>query len=131
MALKSYTLNDQICPHATNAAHAIEVPPNARLLFCNGQVGARKDGSVPDDPSLQIRIIFERIAAILRAAAMALSDIVRLTVYVTDASVFEQYFGQRAEALGEHNPPAVLLIVDAFPRPGVVVEIEAIAAKPG
>lgn len=129
MTLKSYVLNEQICSHATNAAHAMEVPPGARLLFCNGQVGADKDGTVPEEPSQQIRIIFARIATILRAAAMGVSDIVRLTVYVTDAAHFEPYFEQRAAAMGEHNPPAILLIVDAFPRPGVVVEIEAIAAK--
>ena len=129
MTLKSYVLNKQICAHTTNAAHAMEVPPNARLLFCNGQVGAGKDASVPDDPSQQIRIIFERIGAILTAAAMDFSDIVRLTVYVTNASIFETYFQHRAAIMGAHNPPAVLLIVDAFPRPGVVVEIEAVAAK--
>jgi enamine deaminase RidA (YjgF/YER057c/UK114 family) len=30
-----------------------------------------------------------------------------------------------------HNPPAVILVVGPFPRPGVEVEIEAIAAKAG
>ena len=33
--------------------------------------------------------------------------------------------------MGDHNPPAILLIVASFPRPGVEVEIEAIAAKAG
>ena len=36
-------------------------PPNARLLFCNGQVGARLDGTVPENPLEQIEVIFERI----------------------------------------------------------------------
>jgi enamine deaminase RidA (YjgF/YER057c/UK114 family) len=31
--------------------------------------------------------------------------------------------------MGDHNPPATLLVVNKFPRPGVEVEIETIAAK--
>ena len=124
-----HTLNDRIRAHSHNAAHGAEVPPNARLLYCNGQVGARLDGTVPDDPREQLEVIFGRIRTILAASGMAFRDIVKLTVYVTDKSVLEAYFELRARLMGEHNPPATLLIVPAFPRPGVVVEIEAIAAK--
>ena len=111
--LTAHTLNDRICAHSTNAAHAMEVPPNARLLFCNGQVGARLDGTVPKDPMGQIEVIFERIRMILAAANMAFEDVVKFT----------------ARLMADHNPPATLLIVDKFPRSGVDVEIETIAAK--
>ena len=60
--LNAYTLNDRIHAHSHNAAHAMEVPPSARLLFCNGQVGARLDGTVPDGARQQVEVIFERIA---------------------------------------------------------------------
>ena len=53
--LTAHTLNDRICAHFHNAAHAMEVPANARLLFCNGQVGARLDGTVPEKPLEQMR----------------------------------------------------------------------------
>ena len=129
MSLKSYTLNDEIRAHSKNAAHAMELPPNSRILFCNGQVGAHLDGSVPEDASQQIHVIFERIRTILKAASMTLSDIVRLTVYVTDKSIFQQFFQIRQETMGDHNPPAILLVIGEFPRTGVMVEIEAIAAK--
>ena len=69
----------------------MEVPPNARLLFCNGQVGARPDGTVPEDTSEQLEVTFERIGAILAAADMTFSDIVRLTVYYTDHAILERY----------------------------------------
>jgi len=48
---------------------------------------------------------------------------------VTDKSILDGYFRIRARIMGEHNPPATLLIVNEFPRPGVEVEIEAVAAK--
>ena len=127
--LTAYTLNDRICAHSNDAAHAMEVPANARLLFCNGQVGARLDGTVPEDPLEQIEVIFERIRIILAASNMTFADVVKFTVYVTDKSILDDYFCIRGRIMGDHNPPATLLAVKEFPRPGVVVEIETIAAK--
>ena len=127
--LTAYTLNDRICAHSNNAAHATEVPPNARILFCNGQVGARLDGTVPEDPREQIEVIFERIGTILAASNMTFEDIVKFTVYVTDTSILDDYFRIRGRIMGDHSPPATLLVVKAFPRSGVEVEIETIAAK--
>jgi 2-iminobutanoate/2-iminopropanoate deaminase len=125
------TLSDRICAHSGNAAHSTEVPANARIVFCNGQVGARLDGTVPESPLEQIEVIFERIRIILAASDMALQDVVKFTVYVTDKSILDDYFHMRRRLMGDHNPPATLLVVETFPRPGVEVEIEAIAAKAG
>jgi 2-iminobutanoate/2-iminopropanoate deaminase len=127
--LTVHTLNDRIRAHSHNAAHGMEVPANARILFCNGQVGARLDGTVPEDPVEQIEVIFERIGIILAAARMAFADVVKLTIYVTDKSILDAYFRVRGRVMGDHNPPATLLVVMPFPRAGVKVEIEAVAAK--
>jgi 2-iminobutanoate/2-iminopropanoate deaminase len=127
--LTAHTLNDRICAHSNNAAHAMEVPANARILFCNGQVGARLDGTVPEDPLEQIEVIFERVRIILSASNMTFEDVVKLTVYVTDKAILEDYFRICARIMGNHNPPATLLIVKKFPRSGVEIEIETIAAK--
>ena len=127
--LTTHTLNDRICAHSSNAAHATEVPPNARILFCNGQVGARLDGTVPEDSLEQVEVIFERIRIILAASNMTLADVVKFTVYATDKSILDNYFRVRGRIMGDHNPPATLLVVNKFPRPGVEVEIETIAAK--
>jgi 2-iminobutanoate/2-iminopropanoate deaminase len=127
--LTAHTLNDRIRAHSNNAAHGMEVPANARILFCNGQVGVRLDGSVPEKALEQIEVIFERIGIILAASRMTFADVVKLTVYVTDKSIFDAYFRVRARVMGDHNPPATLLVVLPFPRAGVNVEIETIAAK--
>jgi enamine deaminase RidA (YjgF/YER057c/UK114 family) len=107
----------------------MEVPPNARILFCNGQVGARLDGTVPETSLEQIEVIFERIRIILAAANMTFEDVVKFTVYVTDKSVLDDYFRISGRFMGGHNPPATLLVVNKFPRSGIEVEIETIAAK--
>jgi 2-iminobutanoate/2-iminopropanoate deaminase len=127
--LTVHTLNDRICAHSNNAAHGIEVPPNARILFCNGQVGARLDGTVPEDPLEQLEITFERIRVILAASNMTFENVVKFTIYVTDKSILDHYFHIRRRFMGDHNPPATLLVVKRFPRSGVEVEIETIAAR--
>lgn len=127
--LTVHTLNDRIRAHSHNAAHAIEVPANARLLFCNGQVGARLDGTVPETTLEQIEVIFERIGTILAAARMNFDDVVKLTVYVTDKAILDEYFRIRRRVMGDRSPPATLLVVGPFPRAGVEIEIEAVAAK--
>ena len=35
----------------------------------------------------------------------------------------------RLEKMGDNAPPATLLVVGPFPRPGIEIEIEAVAAK--
>ena len=127
--LTVHTLNDRICAHSNNAAHGTEVPPNARILFCNGQVGVRLDGTVPEDPVEQIEVIFKRIRIILAASNMTFEDVAKFTVYLTDKSILDDYFLIRGRVMGDHNPPATLLVVKTFPRSGVEVEIETIAAK--
>src|SRR5215470_13290019 len=129
--LTVHTLNDRICAHSSNAAHGMEVPANARILFCNGQVGARLDGTVPEKPTEQIEVIFERIRIILAASNMTFADVVKFTVYVTDKSILDDYFRIRGRIMGDHNPPATLLVVKSFPRSDIEVEIEAIAATAG
>ena len=127
--LTAHILDNRIRAHSSNAAHGMEVPANARLLFCNGQVGARLDGTVPGNPAEQIEVIFERIRMILAASRMTFDDVVKFTVYVTDKSVLDDYFRIRARTIANHNPPATLLLVPGFPRPGIEVEIETVAAK--
>ena len=129
--LTVHRLNDRVCAHSNNAAHGMEVPANARILFCNGQVGVRLDGTVPEDPPEQIEVIFERIRMILAAAHMTFEDVVKFTVYVTDKSILDDYFRIRGRTMGDHSPPATLLVVENFPRPGVEIEIETVAAKAG
>jgi len=129
--LKVHTLNDQICPHSNNAAHGVEIPPGARLLFTNGQVGARQDGSVPDDIKEQFETIFDRLSHILRASSMDFADVVKLSVYVTDKAHFEAFHRVWTRHMKDHNPAATMLVVGPFPRPGVEAEVEVVAAKAG
>ena len=124
-----HTLNEQIFANTNNAAHGTEIPANARLLFSNGQVGQRLDGSIPDSPAEQVEVIFERLRIILEAADMSFDEVIKFSVFVTNARILEDFQRIRLEKMGDNAPPATLLVVGPFPRPGIEIEIEAVAAK--
>ncbi len=126
--LKAHVLDD-LYHHSSNVAHGVEVPAGARLLFTNGQVGTKPDGTTPETTAEQAEVVFARVAAVLDAANMTLSDIVRLTVFLTDQGDVGTFVKARDRVMGDHKPGAIILIVRGLARPELKIEIEAIAAK--
>ena len=126
--LKVHVL-DELHHHRSNVAHGVEVPAGARLLFTNGQVGTKPDGSTPEAAAEQVEVIFERLKAVLKAADMTLKDIVRFDVYMTDRADIDSFAEVRDRVMGDHKPGATLLVVNGLARPELKIEIEAVAAK--
>jgi len=90
------------------------------LLFCSGQL--------PLDPAT--RRCLENLAAVCSAAGAALASAVRITLYLTDLSAFEQVNEVYASYFGEAPPARIAVGVAALPR-GAQVEIDATVALPG
>ena len=110
-------------------SHGVEVTAGARLLFTAGQVGRRADGSIPEDFVGQARIAWRNLTRVLEAADMSMADVVKLTFLLTDAGHVEAFRPIWDEFVGPHRPAATLQIVAALARPGLLVEIEAVAAR--
>jgi enamine deaminase RidA (YjgF/YER057c/UK114 family) len=126
--LKAHVL-DNLYHHSSNVAHGVEVPAGARLLFTNGQVGTKPDGTTPETTAEQAEVVFARVAAVLDAANMTLSDIVRFTVFLTDQGDVGTFVKARDRMMGDHKPGAIILVVRGLARPELKIEIEVIAAK--
>ena len=118
-----------IHPPFAQYSHGVEIAPGSRLVFCSGQLGIGRDGSIPVDVESQARLCFRAIAAILGEAGMSLADVVRLNAYVTGAEYLGGYMKVRDEFAGNPPPASTLMIVQGFARPEFKVEIEAIAAR--
>jgi 2-iminobutanoate/2-iminopropanoate deaminase len=118
-----------IHPPFANYAHGVEVDPDARLIFCSGQLGIAADGAVPADVEGQARLCFEAIAAILAEGGMTLADLVRLNAYVSGREHLPGYMRVRDEFVVKPPPASTLMIVQGFARPEFAVEIEAVAAR--
>ena len=120
---------EELYHHSSNVAHGVEVPAGARLLFTNGQVGTKPDGTTPDATVDQAEVIFERLTVVLERANMTLGDIVRFNVYLTDQADVKTFVEVRDRLLGDHKPGATLLVVRGLARAELKIEIEAVAAK--
>jgi enamine deaminase RidA (YjgF/YER057c/UK114 family) len=92
-------------------------------------VGTRLDGTTPGTTAQQAEVVFARLEAVLAAASMTLSDIVRLTAFLTDPGDVGTFVEVRDRVMGDHKPGAIILVVKALARPQLKIEIEAIAAK--
>jgi enamine deaminase RidA (YjgF/YER057c/UK114 family) len=109
--------------------HHVEVAANARWLAMAGQIGKRRDGSVPEEPIEQLEVALENVRHNLEAAGMGVENIVKITWYfVGDANPT-----RRREVigrwLGEHRAASTLLFVVALAAPEYKVEVDAWAAR--
>jgi enamine deaminase RidA (YjgF/YER057c/UK114 family) len=118
-----------VAPPAGRYSHAIEVPANARWLHISGQVGTAPDGTVPADIEGQAANCWRNIASILADAGMAVSDLVKVTVFLTREQDIPAYRTARDRALGEARPASTLLVVSKLASPSFLIEVEATAAK--
>ena len=66
-----------------------------KLVFCSGQLGIAKDGSIPPGGGGQAKLCFDNIEAILREAGMGLEHVVRINAYVTGREHLAAYMDVR------------------------------------
>jgi enamine deaminase RidA (YjgF/YER057c/UK114 family) len=110
-------------------SHGVEVPPNARWLHVAGQIGLRKNGTLPASVEEQTEVAWQNIVEILAAAGMKVTDLVKITQYLTRLDHFPRYAATRVKFLAGHRPASTGLIISSLVKPEYLVEVEAIAAK--
>jgi enamine deaminase RidA (YjgF/YER057c/UK114 family) len=113
-----------------NQAEVIEGA--ARQVICAGQTAVDSDGSPqhPDDMRAQISLALNNLEAVLKGAGMDLSNVVKLGIYATDVDEALKNFDLLGMRFGSHRvaPPMTLLGVTRLAIPGLLFEIEAVAA---
>ncbi|AKQ63789.1 Endoribonuclease L-PSP [Myxococcus hansupus] len=108
-------------------SQAIEVTDAKRTLYISGQVGVAPDGSVPEGIEAQARQALANLNALLEQAGMTNRNIVKTTIYLTDAAHLPGFMAAGAGTLASPPPATTLLIVKALAAPPLLIEIEAIA----
>ena len=71
------------------------------------------------------------VGAALTGLGASLADVVRTRIYVTDISHWEEYGRAHAEAFGDVRPATTMIQVSGFVDPRMLVEVEAVAYRPG
>ena len=112
--------------HYTDAVQAGE------LLFVSGVVPVDAEGRLVggDDVVAQTRAVFENMRAILAAAGCTFSDVVKVTVFLTDIDDRPLINPVREEVFGDARPASTLVEVSALAIPGARIEVEAVALVP-
>jgi enamine deaminase RidA (YjgF/YER057c/UK114 family) len=107
--------------------HGLEVSHPSRWLLVSGQIPEQLDGRVPDSAEEQARAIWGHILAALADASMSVTDIVKVTTYLSSRDVAAANSQVRNEVLGDHRPALTVVIAEIF-DPAWLLEIEVVAA---
>ena len=98
------------------------------LLFCSGQIPLDpKTGQiVPGGISEQTRQVMANLSAVLDAAGLGFSNVVKATIYLTDLNDFAVVNEEYAAHFNGIPPARACVEVSALPK-GADIEIECIA----
>jgi 2-iminobutanoate/2-iminopropanoate deaminase len=115
---------------ATVYNHFVRVDQPKSMIFVSGQVSRDSEGQQVGVGSMleQTRQCIRNIEACLNAAGGSLSDIVWTTVYTTDMREFRQIVAAREEFFKTNLPTSTMVEVVHLADPGLMVEIQVIAA---
>jgi enamine deaminase RidA (YjgF/YER057c/UK114 family) len=99
------------------------------LVEVTGTVASGDDGKVvgENDAYSQTRYIYEKIESVLKRAGASMKDVVRVRMFVTDISRWQEYGRAHSEFFKDIKPCNTMVEVRALIEPGYLIEIEATA----
>ena len=106
----------------------------SRIIFIAGQTALDRDGSLigKNDFAAQAEQVFRNLSFALQASGCTASNLVKLTVFLTDMDNLTSYRDARNRFFASVTPPAApavtLVEVSKLFGPDFMIEIEAIAA---
>jgi enamine deaminase RidA (YjgF/YER057c/UK114 family) len=99
-------------------------------VFISGQVALDAQGRLvgENDVAAQVEQVFQNLRTVVQACDGTLDDVVKITIFVTDASYRPAVAAARQRHFKEGQYPAsTYLVVSALAVPQLLVEVEAVA----
>jgi len=95
----------------------------------SGLVAFDADGGIigKEDCYAQAKQTFKNIEEALTSAGATMSDVVKITTYLTDIGNYQAFGKARAEVFPEGVPSSTTVVSPALIMPDLLVEIEAMA----
>ncbi|MBI4635112.1 MAG: RidA family protein [Candidatus Rokubacteria bacterium] len=102
------------------------------MLYVSGAIGVDENWKVvaPDDVTAQSKKALEWIKATLDATKVPLANVVKMTVYLTDAADYKAFNEVRRGFFPEPYPASTVVVVKELVLKGAVVEVEVVAELP-
>jgi enamine deaminase RidA (YjgF/YER057c/UK114 family) len=99
------------------------------LVFTSGFVAIDDDFAViaPGDVVAQSDLVFSRLAALLEHAGSSMEDVLKISAYLVADADYPLYNEARHRWFPNDPPASSTVVVASLVKPGLVVEIEAIA----
>jgi 2-iminobutanoate/2-iminopropanoate deaminase len=112
--------------HFTDAVRA------GGFLYASGIIAVDGDGRLVggDDVVAQTRRVFENMRAVLAAGGCGFEDVVKVTIFLTDADDRQLINPLRQEYFGSARPASTLVEVSRLVLDAAKVEIECVALVP-
>jgi len=104
------------------------ISEGGRVVWLAGQVAAEDASgkSLAGDFDGQVHEVFSRLGNTLAEAGGALSDMVTMTVFITDARLGDRFTELRKTIFSDNFPASALITVIGLARPELLVEVQGI-----
>lgn len=101
------------------------------MLYLSGHAAISESGELVGvgDFAAQAQATFESLQRTLRAGGSDLSKVIKVTIYLTDMSHFEEVVALRQKWFSAPYPADTIVEVSALALPELMIEIEAIAEE--
>jgi 2-iminobutanoate/2-iminopropanoate deaminase len=126
ISAKDYVKRDDAQLRAYSPAVVTE---GGKMIWLAGQ-GAPTDASgksLAGDFEGQVRETFARLDKTLKQAGGQLSDMVTMTVFITDVRNGTRFTEIRKEIFGDNFPGSALITITGLANPAMMVEVQGIA----
>ena len=110
-------------------SHFADAVRAGNLLCISGIVSLDQHGNIvgEGDAAEQTRVILENIKTLLTMNGATFEDVVKVVVYLTNMDDRARINPIRQQYFGESRPASTLVEVSKLIKPGLLVEIEALA----
>ena len=108
---------------------AVITQGEGRTIWVAGHGGTSKDDgtSLAGDFEGQCRQVFVNLERTLEKSGARLTDIVTMTVFVTDVRFTTRMTEIRTEIFGDNFPASAAVTVTGFAQPEMLIEIQCVA----
>ena len=133
MASNLRFLNPNTLAKPPGYTYVVEATGPGRTVYIAGQLGLDLDNKLvggPGDFRAQATKAIENLQAALAAVGANLSDVVKITNFLTDMSHISIFRELRDQFFKMPRPASTAVAISQLARPGALFEIEAIAVLP-